>query len=168
MIERSKCFFAANTELELYAYKYAAPNIIRQARPRGYTDHVNVFHEALINKGTNRELQSDEQQFVSWAIQETQKKVDEQKWSPQGSNPDASAELRWPLDHGVLGISLDMSTQEVRKIFRMQERQDPVVALLKEMGVDASDKEATSKSLSKRSLRCPSFSCRKGRLSQTG
>jgi hypothetical protein len=152
LIDKSKCFFAANTELELYVYKYAAPNVIRQARPRGYTDHVYVFHEALMNKGTKRELKSEEQQFVSWAIQETQKKVDEQKRSPQDRSPDTSTKSRRSLDRGMLGISLGMSIQEVRKIFRMQEREDPVVALLKKYGVDAPDKEAANKSLHKRSF----------------
>jgi len=104
-----------------------------------------------MNKGKNRELKSEDQQFVSWAIQETQK-VHEQKRSPQGRSPDASAKSRQPLDRGTLGISLGMSIQEVRKIFGIQERPDPVVALLKEMGVDASDKEAANKSLNKRSF----------------
>ena len=151
LMGKSKCFFAANTELDLYVYTHGTQKVIRRARPRGYDYHVYVFHEALMNKGTKRELKSEEQQFVSWAIQETQK-VHEQKQSPQGSSPDASAKSRRSLDRGTLDISLGMSIQEVRKIFRMQERQDPVVAFLKKVGVDASDKEAANKVLNKRSF----------------
>jgi hypothetical protein len=152
LIGKSKCVFAANTELDFYVYTHGTQKVIRRARPRGYDYHVYVFHDALMYKGTKRELRGEEQQFVSWAIQETQKKMDEQKRSPQGSSPEASAKSRPSLDRGTLGISLGMSIQEVRKIFRVQERQDPVVAFLKKVGVDASDKEAANKVLNKRSF----------------
>lgn len=152
LIRKSKCVHVSNAELEFYLFKYAAQAATRMARIRGENQYVYVFHEAVVEKGTKRKLAGEEVQFVSWAQQETARGYQQPAENRDGSSAIGSSPVARTLDREVLGIGLGMSIPAVGQLFTMRERADPVVALLQDYGVDASDKRTAGTVLNKNSF----------------